>query len=174
MDRWLEILSNQSGLECTRAGRSGVDLRPRLTLQSTAPQDDFELAVQVPTQASYELTVGDKVFTCACRESPVAPGKAVYVEYAQPDAAIRHVIVPGDAVSVKLVASWTTARRERQEQVLFDGHFVVPEKLHLTGAPGYNVDVPHLGTQMYFCVGLIGTQEKHHTEILSWHLTLLY
>ena len=174
MDRWLEILSKQSGMECTRVGRTGVDLRPRLTLQSAVPQDDFVLAVLVPTEAVYQLVVGDKVLACTCRESQVAPGKAAYIEYAQPDAAIRHVIAPGDTVPVKLTASWTTARRETQEQVLFDGHFVVPERLHLTGAPGYNVDLPHLGTHMYFCVGMIGTAEKHHKEILSWHMTLLY
>ena len=96
------------------------------------------------------------------------------MECAQPDSPIRALVAPGDEVHVKLVASWTTARRIEDTQTLFDGAFTVPAEVHKMGAPGYSVDVPHLGTMMYFCVGRIGTAEESHLEILSWHLTLLY
>lgn len=42
------------------------------------------------------------------------------------------------------------------------------------GAPGYNGAVPHVGSQMYFCAGNIGTPEAHRLELLSFHLTLLH
>ena len=122
----------------------------------------------------YDLTVNDKTYRCSVRESPIAPGSAAYVEYAQPGAPIRLTVSPGDIVRVSLKADWTTTRRVKEEQFLLDGEFTVPDEPHKMGSPGYNVDVPHLGTHMYFCIGNIGTPEDYHTEILSWSLTLLY
>jgi hypothetical protein len=127
-----------------------------------------------PLQAAFVLTVNGKDYACTCRESPVAPGSAAYVEYARPESPIRLVVAPGDAVTLKLTAAWTTARRVAEAQTLFDGHFVVPAELHTMGSPGYNVDVPHLGTQMYLCAGNVGTPESFRTEIFTFHLTLLY
>ena len=173
MDRWLGVLSAQSGFECTRDGEHGAVLVPRLTLQGDIQGSEFQLEVQIPTKTAFKLTINGKMYVCKCSDSPISPS-AAYIEYANPGAPIRLVVAPGDKVKVGLSAAWENTRKESKSQVLFDGFFEVPDEPHRMGAAGYSVDVPALGAQAYFTVGRIGTLEENHLEILGFHLTLLY
>jgi len=179
MDRWVSLMSAQSGYAATR-GEDGhtATLTPRLVLapateQTGVPVTPADVAIQVPTEGVYTLTVAGRDFACVCRDSPLSQ-HAAHVEYARPDAPLRVPVQPGDAVPVRLHVSWQTKRGETREQTLFEGSFAVPDEPHKMGSPGYLVDLPHLGTHAYFCVGRIGTVEVNRLELLSFFLTLLF
>ena len=177
MDRWTKLMSTQSGYVAER-GADGhtATLTPRLTLKPAgddAPAgDDWELAIQVPTEGVYTLLLAGRAFECVCRASPHS-ANAVHVDYELPHAPLRVPVAPGDEVFARLRVAWKTTRGEAREQTLFDGSFVVPAQPHKMGSPGYQVDLPHMGTHAYFCVGNIGTPEAHHLELLSFHTTVL-
>lgn len=173
MDRWLALMSDQAGFASERLDKTSAELTPRLTLLCNV-SDDFELFLQLPTQATWLLFVNGAEHPATCRDSPTAPGAAAYIECARRDAPIRLPVTPGDTVRVRLDARWQDTRGEQQAQTVFDGAFTVPADVHRMGSPGYNVYVPHLGAMFYLCVGNIGTPEEHHMEILTFHMTLLY
>jgi hypothetical protein len=171
MDRWVQLMSAQSGYAATRDGHTAT-LTPRLTLEPVSKEVLSEPAIQVPTEGTYTLTVEGRDYTCVCRDSPYSSG-AAHVEYARPEAPLRVPVAPGETVHVHLRVAWSTTRGEAREQTLMRGTFVVPDEPHKMGAPGYLLDVPHLKTHAYFCVGKIGTAEVNHLELLSFHLTLV-
>lgn len=173
MDRWLALMSEQAGFACERTSKATAALAPRIRL---APRGEppGELRVQVPTAARWTLTVNGVPHACTCRDSPTAPGSAAYVECARPDAPVRACVSPGDEVHVRLDAAWEDTRGAPQTQAVAEGCFTVPDQPHKMGAPGYNVYVEHLDAMAYFCVGNVGTPEAYVTEILSFHMTLVY
>jgi hypothetical protein len=171
MDRWITLMNKQAGFGATRDG-CDVSLVPQLSLESDPGFDDFSLSIQVPSKGTYTLTIDDRDFACTCRDSPYSYG-AVHVEYANPEAPIRLPVAPGDFVRLRLAVEWKTTRGVDKHEVLLSGTFTVPAETHKMGSPGFNVDVPHLATQMYLCALNIGTPEKHRLEITTFHITLL-
>lgn len=169
----MDLMSRQAGFDCARpeGDRHTVLLKPRLELRS---KDEalVELEMQVPTEGAWTLRVAGRELACTCRDSPTSPA-AFYVEYARPEAPIRLPVSPGDVVEVALEVAWVTTRGVARSQTLFDGEFTVPDAPDRMGAPGYQVNLPGLRTQAYFTVGNVGTPERHHLEVLSFHTTLL-
>jgi len=176
VDRWIQLMQSQAGFDASLDG-TVASLSPQLSLVSDPGFDDPSLAIQVYTDGAYELTLSAaggeaRAFRCTCRDSPYSHN-AVHIEYASPDAPLRIPVAPGDVVRARLAVSYKTRRGEARDEVLFSGTFTVPPAVHKLGAPGYNVDVPHLGSQMYFCAGNVGTKESFRTELLTFHMTLL-
>ena len=88
MQRWLRSTTRgtiyaSDGAVPTERGWFEAAERFVAHVKSVAPMP----RLQVPTMATYDLTVNDKTYRCSVRESPIAPGSAAYVEYAQPSTA---------------------------------------------------------------------------------------
>jgi len=172
VDRWITLMKDQAGFDATLSGRD-ITLAPQLTLQSDTGCDDPSVGIQLAGEGKYTLTLvapscGDRHWACKCRDSLSG---ATYVEHAEPDAPLRVPVAPGDVVRVKLEVDYSTRRGVPKHETLLSGTFVVPQDVHKMGAPGYNVNVPHLGTQMYFCAGNVGSPPR--LELLTFHITLL-
>lgn len=172
IDRWMDLMTSQAGMTTDRDG-ADVTLRPRTTLTPTEgfDADGFELRVQIPTEASYTLTVCGLKTDCKCTESR-STQDACYVDTVSP---IKVLVVPGEVVSVQLDATWVDKRKAPCSQRLVDGEFVVPSTMDTMGSPGYQVHVPHLNSLAYFSVGnvvLNGTTEPR-LMFLSFNLVLL-
>jgi len=157
------LVVDRQGLDCT--------ITPKNIFRSGPLFDDFELAVQIPTEAKWTLFFDGKEVECKCVDSPAAPN-VTYVDSVVP---IRIPVRVGEHVHIKLVAEWKSRRGVESKQTIMDGTFETPETMQTMGAPGYTVYVPHLKTLAHIAVGNIIQKEtgEIRLEFLQFNVTLM-
>jgi hypothetical protein len=172
-------MNAQSGFETSRPQNTKViEFKPKHVLDSRIECDTFELRVQIPEDATYELTLEEdassfcKDFACKI----ICTQGGFYDIETAATVPLRCKIDVGTTLDIVLKAKWMDKKKITNTQTLMSGTFTVPPNMDLFGAPGYRVYVPNLDACAYLGVGNIIDKEtgSANLEVISFHVKLKF
>jgi hypothetical protein len=181
--KWESLMNAQSGFATSRPQNTKIiEFRPRHVLDSRIESDSFELQVQIPEDAAYELTLKEtnagfcKTLDCKILAADVCAKSGFYDIETTAAVPVRCKIVPGSSLDLVLQANWQDKKKSSKTQTLMSGTFVVPTTMDLFGAPGYRVYVPNLDACAYLGVGNVIDKETgaSNLELLSFHVKIKF
>ena len=167
-NRWATLLDS-AGFETSRNGEV-VNLKTKNVLQEF-PLKPTELEFQIIEKVDFSYEVGETAYAAKAVQSP----NVDTIYYVENNVPIRAKINVGDSLEIALKAAWKNKNGTLLRQTVFAGNFIVPAVLDKLGAPGYNIFIESMKSNLFLSVGNVIQKETGDVflEILQASFVLL-